>query len=165
MMWRRWMACCRNFVNQKIYCLLTAWKVSKYGVFTRQCFSIFVLNIGKYGREKTPYLDTFHAVVDNSNTNLFFSEHDKAYIDHKTSTVFLKDDARELNVLKNFSYININSVRNKLDNLSQLKKFTLRKTFPFGVILLRIFSHSVWIRWDTPYLSVFSPNAGKCWSE
>ena len=32
----------------------------------------------------------------------------------------------------------------------------------FGVILVRIFLHSDRIRWDTPYLSVFSPNTGKC---
>ena len=32
----------------------------------------------------------------------------------------------------------------------------------FGVILVRIFPHSDWIRRDTLYLSVFSPNAGKC---
>ena len=34
----------------------TAWKVSRWGVF-------FVPNTGKYRPEKTPYLDTFHAVV------------------------------------------------------------------------------------------------------
>ena len=28
-------------------------------------------------------------------------------------------------------------------------------------VLVRIFSHSNWIRRDTPYLSIFSPNAGK----
>ena len=33
----------------------TAWKVSKYGVF-------FGPNTGKYGPQKTPYLDTFHTV-------------------------------------------------------------------------------------------------------
>ena len=33
----------------------TAWKVSKYGIFSGP-------NTGKYGPEKTPYLDTFHAV-------------------------------------------------------------------------------------------------------
>ena len=32
---------------------------------------------------------------------------------------------------------------------------------PFGVILVCIFPHSGWIRRDTPYLSVFSTNAGK----
>ena len=37
----------------------TAWKVSKYGVFSAP-------NAGKYGPEKTPYLDTFHAVKDMS---------------------------------------------------------------------------------------------------
>ena len=30
----------------------------------------------------------------------------------------------------------------------------------FGVFLVRIFLHLDWIRRDTPYLSVFSPNAG-----
>ena len=33
----------------------TVWNVSKYGVFSSP-------NAGKYGPEKTPYLDTFHAV-------------------------------------------------------------------------------------------------------
>ena len=36
------------------------------------------------------------------------------------------------------------------------------KMFVFGVILARIFLHSDWIRRDTEYFSVFSPNAGKC---
>ena len=34
----------------------TAWKVSKYGFFSGP-------NTGKYGPEKTSYLDTFHAVL------------------------------------------------------------------------------------------------------
>ena len=50
----------------------TAWKVSKYGVFFWSVFSrirteygeiVFSPNAGKYGPEKTPYLDTFHAVL------------------------------------------------------------------------------------------------------
>ena len=54
----------------------SAWKVSKYGVFSGLYFPVFGLNTeiyeanlciqsehtGKYGPEKTPYLDTFHAV-------------------------------------------------------------------------------------------------------
>ena len=36
---------------------ITAWKVSKYGVFSGP-------NTGKYGPKKTPYLDTFHAVFN-----------------------------------------------------------------------------------------------------
>ena len=49
----------------------TAWKVSKYGVFFWSVFSrirteygeiVFSPNAGKYGPEKTPYLDTFHTV-------------------------------------------------------------------------------------------------------
>ena len=36
--------------------MFTAWKVSKYGVFSGP-------NTGKYGTEKIPYLDTFRAVI------------------------------------------------------------------------------------------------------
>ena len=51
------------------------WKVSKYGVFSGSYLPVFGLNAdstpyltvfspnaGKYEPEKTPYLDTFHAV-------------------------------------------------------------------------------------------------------
>ena len=47
----------RIYVN-----ILTAWKVPKYGVFSGPYFPVFGLNTGKYGLEKTPYLDTFHVV-------------------------------------------------------------------------------------------------------
>ena len=40
----------------------TALKVSKYGVFSGLYFPVFGLTTGKYGPEKSPYLDTFHAV-------------------------------------------------------------------------------------------------------
>ena len=47
----------------------TALKVSKYGVFSGPYFPVFTPylsvsspNAGKYGPEKTRYLDTFHAV-------------------------------------------------------------------------------------------------------
>ena len=46
----------------------TAWKVSKYGVFSGPYFPVFRLitetysKWGKYRPEKFPYLDTFHAV-------------------------------------------------------------------------------------------------------
>ena len=42
--------------------LITARKMSKYGVFSGPYFPVFGLNTGKYGPEKTPYLDTFYAV-------------------------------------------------------------------------------------------------------
>ena len=42
---------------------------------------------------------------------------------------------------------------------------TAWKVSIFGIFLLRIFSHSDWIRRDTDYLSVFSPNAEKCGPE
>ena len=45
-------------------------------------------------------------------------------------------------------------------------KTTLRKKNPyselFWSVFFRMFPHSDWIRRDTEYLSVFSPNAGKC---
>ena len=37
-------------------------KVSKYGVSSGPYFPVLSPNIGKYGPEKTPYLDTFHAI-------------------------------------------------------------------------------------------------------
>ena len=40
----------------------TAWNETKYGVFSGSHFLVFSQNTAKYGREKTPYLDTFHAV-------------------------------------------------------------------------------------------------------
>ena len=64
----------RKSVSVDIYC--TAWKVCKCGVFSGRIFPrsdwirrdteyLYVLspNAGKYGPEKTPYLDTFHAVL------------------------------------------------------------------------------------------------------
>ena len=49
----------------------TAWKVSKYWVFSGSYFPVFSPNTGKYGPEKTPYLDTFHAVISRSENNIF----------------------------------------------------------------------------------------------
>ena len=52
-----------------------------------------------------------------------------------------------------------------LVNSGQLKRLprnTASKVYVFGVILVRIFLHSNWIRRDTEYLSVFSHNVGKC---
>ena len=45
--------------------IITAWKVSKYGVFSGPHFPVFGLDTGKYGPEKPPYMDTFHAVCDH----------------------------------------------------------------------------------------------------
>ena len=44
-------------------CMIAAWKVSKDGVISGSYFSVFELNTGKYRPEKTPSLDTFHAVI------------------------------------------------------------------------------------------------------
>ena len=67
--------CLKLFVSQSRY-LSTAWKVSEYEVFSGPYFPVFGLNAeiytvnlrispntGKYGQEKTPYLDIFHAVA------------------------------------------------------------------------------------------------------
>ena len=43
--------------------MCTVWNVSKYGDFPGPHFPAFEPNAGKYGAEKTLYLDTFHAVV------------------------------------------------------------------------------------------------------
>ena len=40
--------------------------MSKYGVFSGSHFSVFGRNTGKYGPEKTPYLDSFHALLEFS---------------------------------------------------------------------------------------------------
>ena len=37
--------------------------MSKSGVFSGRYWPAFELNTGKYGPEKTPYLDTFYAVL------------------------------------------------------------------------------------------------------
>ena len=49
-------------ILQKESFFITAWKVPKYGVFSGLYFPVFSPNTGKYGPEKYPYLDTFHAV-------------------------------------------------------------------------------------------------------
>ena len=43
--------------------------MSKYGVISSPYFPVFSPNKGKYGPEITPYLDTFHAVIEEYNPN------------------------------------------------------------------------------------------------
>ena len=47
----------------------SAWKVSKYGVFSVPYFPAFGLNTERYGPEKTPYLDTFQIVTASEITS------------------------------------------------------------------------------------------------
>ena len=50
----------------------------------------------------------------------------------------------------------------RLGNFSLDERLTLREKYPnMEFFLVRIFLHSDWIRRDTHYLPVFSPNAGK----
>ena len=48
-------------------------------------FSIFSPNAGKYGLEKTPYLDTFHAVEFQGTRLLTKKDHAKFYIKNRSS--------------------------------------------------------------------------------
>ena len=48
--------------QRKRFFSINAWKMSKCGVFSGPYFAAFELNTGKYGPERNPYLDTFHAV-------------------------------------------------------------------------------------------------------
>ena len=41
----------------------TVWNVSWYGVLSGPYFPVFSPNAGKYGPEKTTYLNTVHAVI------------------------------------------------------------------------------------------------------
>ena len=43
----------------------TAWKVSKYGNFSGPYFPVFRPNTEKYGPQKPPYMNTFHAIRVN----------------------------------------------------------------------------------------------------
>ena len=53
-----------SFIFKQIWiATFTAWKMSKYGLFPGPYFPVFSPNTGKYGPEKTPYLDTFHVVI------------------------------------------------------------------------------------------------------
>ena len=56
-----------NFFN--LFFINVLREVSKYGVFSITYFPSFSPNVGKYGTEKTPYLDTFHAVEHEMHHN------------------------------------------------------------------------------------------------
>ena len=45
--------------------------MSKYGVFLGPLFPVFRMNTGKYGPEKTPYLDTFYAMNESIKDQLY----------------------------------------------------------------------------------------------
>ena len=72
--------------------------MSKYGVFTGPYFpvfglnkefysvnlSVFILNTGKYGPEKTPYMDIFHVMIYMDRENEFI-KNDKKKSDQNAS--------------------------------------------------------------------------------
>ena len=53
---------CTVLLDFLTFCENTAWKVSKDGIFSGPYFPVFSANTEKCGPEKTPSLDTFHAV-------------------------------------------------------------------------------------------------------
>ena len=66
-------------ISQGVLNFYTAWKVFKYGVFSGLYFPAFGLNteryeVGKYGPENTPYLDTFHTVLICRRLSEFLKE-------------------------------------------------------------------------------------------
>ena len=63
---------------------LTAWKVSKYGVFSRPYFPVF-------GPEKTPYLDHFYTVTNRQALSLWTLWYFSLKIPAKKSTKQSKD--------------------------------------------------------------------------
>ena len=72
---------CDNYDKLEFTQLYSAWKLSKYGVFSSPYFPVFSPNTGKYGPEITPYLDNFHAVnastivinIGESNTKTWYN--------------------------------------------------------------------------------------------
>ena len=52
----------KHYAEKLSHATDTRLKVFKYGVFSGPYFPVSELNTGKYGLEKTLYLDTFHAV-------------------------------------------------------------------------------------------------------
>ena len=65
-----------DFANgKKKEAITTVWKVSKYGFFSGLYF-VFGLNTEIYGVEKTPYLDTFHAVYAYAGFKFCYFDYD-----------------------------------------------------------------------------------------
>ena len=55
--------CVFIIISVLLYLLHTAWKVPNTEFPNTPYLSVFSPNAGNYGPEKTPYLDTFHAVL------------------------------------------------------------------------------------------------------
>ena len=75
--WKSWMSMFQHeqknhfpLIQSALTNEFTRFKVSKYRVSSVPCFPVFGPNTGKYGPQKTPYLDTFHAVIDLFMSNI-----------------------------------------------------------------------------------------------
>ena len=89
---------CRRVQFQKTFLCSTAWKSSKWGVFSGPYFPVFGLNTEmcgvnhriqsewrKKGPEKTPYLETFHSVFISFTKWLVFTSKTSSPIFQMTS--------------------------------------------------------------------------------
>ena len=78
---KNWIAIKRQtaYYNIIITYDLTAWKASKYGVFSGPYFPVFSPNTGKYGPGKAPYLDAFHAVSCVTTAAVFITHRELDY--------------------------------------------------------------------------------------
>ena len=68
---------------------VTAWKFSKYIVFSGPYFPAFSQNAGKYRSEKTLYLDTFHAVWGQEKQNILIFKWLTSFILKKVAYCFI----------------------------------------------------------------------------
>ena len=82
-------------VGRCLIILSTIWKVSKYGAISGPYFPVFALNTEKYGPEITPYLDTFHAVI-----NVYFIFENSKKCLQKTKLFPAKGDHKRSNTTK-----------------------------------------------------------------
>ena len=81
----------------------------------------------------------------------FYRKHQSSIANNHSSTVFEKKNKNKQTKRKR------KKKEKKINTLLPRKKCR----YSYIVGLVRIFRHSDWIRRDTPYLSVFCPNAGK----
>ena len=101
--------------------IITAWKLSKYGVFSGQFFlysdciqtfgewiSMFSPNTGKYRTENTPYLNTFHVVYSYNKVRKVSTDPPQR---HATKTLFF------------FSFFLVFFLRKRVSYLYQLYSF------------------------------------------
>ena len=115
--------------------VITAWKVSKYGVISGP-------NTGKYGPEITLYLDNFHAVNNCGNHKLCFFKFVTSYkrlIHHPGNCRFLK------NVSLWRTTITYRTYNQTYENGEYIKLIPVSNIFKFRVNLNYIFKFQIYL--------------------